>query len=222
MSKRVVIAGAGGFGRGVYSWLQQSSRHLVKHEVDDLVFIDDAIPEVETVLPVVGTIRHYEPESNDEVLVAVGVPHLRKQIVEHLRARNARFHTFVDDRVVLGGDVQVGIGTIICPGTVISANARVGSHVHINFNSSIGHDTVLGEFVTLSPMSNIMGETIVGSEVFVGGSAVVLPRIEIADGATIGAGATVVQTIESSATVVGNPAASMNMTRKLTPSKGTA
>lgn len=211
MSKRVVIAGAGGFGRGVYSWLQQSSSHLVKHEIDDLVFIDDAIPEVETVIPVVGTIRDYVPKPNDEVLIAVGVPQLRKKIVEHLRARNAQFHTFVDDRVVVGRDVQVGIGTIICPGTVLSANVSVGSHVHINFNCSIGHDAIIGDFTTLSPMSNIMGETQIGTEVFVGGSGVVLPRIKIADGTTIGAGATVVQTVNSAATVVGNPARYKNL-----------
>lgn len=222
MSKRVVIVGAGGFGRGVHSWLMQSPRHREAEGIGDVVFIDDATPKVGPDAPVIGNVRDYVPENYDEVLVAVGRPKLRRRVAENLSSRGAQFHTFVDDRAVLADTAHVGTGTIICPGTVISAHATVGSHVHINFNCSIGHDTVLGEFTTLSPMSNIMGETIVGSDVFVGGSAVVLPRIEIANGTTIGAGSTVIQPVSSASTVVGNPARYMGLTQKSIPNEGNA
>lgn len=206
MSKRIVIVGTGGFGRGVYSWLQQSPRHCEEHEIDDIVFIDDSEPKVAPDAPVVCTVREYVPEDYDEVLVAVGIPEVRRKIVESLQSRGAKFHTFIADRAILAANVSIGKGTIICPGTVVSANATLGSHVHINFNCSVGHDVVLGEFTTLSPMSNIMGETILGSDVFVGGTAIVLPRIEIGHGITIGAGATVIQTVHGADTIVGNPA----------------
>lgn len=214
MSKRVVIVGAGGFGRGVHSWLMQSPRHREAQDIGDIVFIDDATPNVQPEVPVISTVSDYVPEDHDEVLVAVGMPQFRRKIVESLEGRDVQFHTFIDDRAILAENVHVGTGTVICPGTVISAHATVGSHVHINFNCSIGHDTVLGEFTTLSPMSNIMGETLVGSDVFVGGSAVVLPRIEIANETTIGAGSTVIQPVNSASTVVGNPARYMGLTQK--------
>lgn len=206
MSKRVVIVGAGGFGRGVHSWLMQSSRHRETQDIRDVVFIDDATPTVKPDAPVIGTVRDYVPEDRDEVLVAVGVPKLRRRVVESLEVRDVQFHTFIDDRAVLAENVRVGTGTVICPGAVISAHATVGSQVHINFNCSVGHDAVLGEFTTLSPMSNIMGETIVGSDVFVGGSAVVLPRIRVSNGVVVGAGSTVVHEISDVSTVMGNPA----------------
>lgn len=206
MSKRVVIVGAGGFGRGVHSWLMQSPRHREAEGIGDVVFIDDATPKVGPDAPVIGTVRDYVPEDRDEVLVAVGVPKLRRRVVESLEVRDVQFHTFIDDRAVLAENVRVGTGTVICPGAVISAHATVGSQVHINFNCSVGHDAVLGEFTTLSPMSNIMGETIVGSDVFVGGSAVVLPRIRVSNGVVVGAGSTVVHEISDVSTVMGNPA----------------
>lgn len=206
MSKRVVIVGAGGFGRGVHSWLMQSPRHREAQDIGDIVFIDDATPKVRPDIPVIGNVRDYVPEEHDEVLVAVGMPQFRRKIVESLEARDIQFHTFIDDRAMIAENVHVGIGTVICPGTVISAHATVGSHVHINFNCSVGHDSVLGEFTTLSPMSNIMGETIVGSDVFVGGSAVVLPRIRISNGVVVGAGSTVVHEVADVSTVRGNPA----------------
>lgn len=219
MSRRIVIAGAGGFGRGIYSWLEQSPKHREDKDVQEVVFIDDGNPGVRPQAPVVGTVRDYIPLKGDEVLVAVGLPNLRKHIVDNLKLRAVEFHTFVDDRAVIAEGVSIGPGSIVCPGSVISADVTVGPHVHINFNCSIGHDTDLGEFTTLSPMSNIMGETAVGSSVFVGGSAVVLPRINIADGVTIGAGATVVQSVGRDRTVAGNPARSIREEPKSAVSK---
>lgn len=206
MSKRVVIVGAGGFGRGVYSWLHQSTRHCEIHKIGDIVFIDDSEPKVKPNVPIIGTVNDYIPDPQDEVLVAVGVPGIRRAIVENLAHRGAHFHTFVDDRAALADSVGIGTGSIICPGAVISADATVGSHVHINFNCAVGHDTVLGDFTTLSPLSNIMGETVVGRDVFVGGSAVVLPRLRIGHGVVVGAGATLVNEVANRSTVMGNPA----------------
>lgn len=206
MSKRIVIAGAGGFGRGVHSWLIQSPKHRESAGIREIVFIDDDTPKVRPQAQVISTVRDYAPMCSDEVLVAVADPRIRKSIVEMLEARGVEFHTFVDDRAVVAEGLQLGLGTIICPGTVLDAHVSVGSHVHINFNSTVGHDTVLGTHTTLSPMVNIMGEVKVGSGVFVGGSAVVLPRIDIGDRVTIGAGATVVRSVIRDSTVVGNPA----------------
>lgn len=207
MSTRIVIAGAGGFGRGVYGWLMDSWVHRDEHQIAEVVFIDDArqpvvVPQAE----IVGSIQDYLPVHGDEVLCAIGAPNVRRGVVELLRTRGATFHTFIDDRAIVGSRVRVGTGAVICPGVVISADANVGRHVHINFNSSIGHDTVLGDFTTLSPSVNVMGEVHVGESVFVGGSAAVLPRLQIAVGATVGAGAVVVKSIKAHTTVVGNPA----------------
>lgn len=206
MPKRIVIAGAGGFGRAVHSWLVQSPRHRKTEYIRDIVFIDDSTPQVKTQAPVISTIRDYVPVHGDEVLVSVGVPNIRRDIVESLTGRGVQFHTFVDDRAVIAPDVRLGLGTIICPGVVIDPQVRIYPHVHINKNCSVGHDTVLGAYTTVSPLTNIMGQVSVGTEVFVGGSAVLLPSIGVGDRAIVGAGATVVRSVQSEWTVVGNPA----------------
>lgn len=204
--KRVVIAGAGGFGRGVYGWLVDSVRHREAQDVREIVFVDDFTSRVASSAAVLGTVRDYVPLPNDEVICAVGDPVTRRAIVEHLRARRARFHTFVDDRAVIGSRVTIGDGVVVCPGVVVSADVRIGAQVHINFNSSIGHDTVIGDFVTLSPSVNVMGQVEIGALTFLGGSAVILPRLELATGVTVGAGAVVVRDVADGVTVAGNPA----------------
>lgn len=205
MGNRIVIVGAGGFGRGVYSWLTSSPRHLASHQIDDVVFVDDFATSAPA--PIVATVDSFVPEASDDVICALGVPTMRMNVTERLRARDARFHTFVDDRCVLADGVRIGEGAVLCPGVVVSADATIGSHVHINFSCSIGHDTVIGSFTTLSPSVNIMGEVSVGESVFFGGSAVVLPRTVVGDRVTVGAGAIVLRSVEAGLTVVGNPAA---------------
>lgn len=215
MSKRIVIVGAGGFGRGVHSWLMQSPKHREKAAIQEIVFVDDDIPKVKPQAPVICTVRDYAPLYEDRVLVAVANPKIRQNIVESLELRGVRFHTFIADQAIVaeGSQLGIGIGTIVCPAAVIDAHVNIGCHVHVNFNSAVGHDTVLGDFTTLSPMTNVMGEVNVGSGVFVGGSAVVLPRIDIADMVTIGAGATVIRSVLQDDTVVGNPATKLETSR---------
>lgn len=203
---RIVIAGAGGFGRGVYAWLRASPAHRVKDGISEIVFIDDATPRVEPPAPIVSTIGAYVPDCDDQLICAIGIPETRRGIVHGLADKGCQFHTFVDDHVILAEGVKIGSGVVICPGVVVAANAVLGDHVHINFNCSIGHDTVVGSYSTLSPSVNIMGEVRVGESVFLGGSAVVLPRIELGANLTVGAGAVVVRSVKDSLTIVGNPA----------------
>lgn len=123
-----------------------------------------------------------------------------------LQEAGARFHTYVDPRAVLGSGVRVGAGSIICPGTVASAEVVIGDQVHVNFNCCLGHDTALMDFATLSPAANIMGEVVLGRGVFIGGGAVVLPRLSVGADAVVGAGAVVTKSVPGGVTVVGNPA----------------
>lgn len=206
MGKRIVIAGAGGFGRGLHGWLASAPQYCEEQGIDDIVFIDDQPVKESLPARVVASITDYQPRVPDELICAIGVPGTRRSIIERLRTAGAQFHTYLDPRAVLSEGVRVGAGSIICPGTVLSSQVVLGEHVHVKFNCSVGHDTTLGDFATLSPAVNIMGEVLVGSMAFLGGSAVVLPRLSVGVASVVGAGAVVIAPVPAGATVVGNPA----------------
>ncbi len=210
VGKRLVIAGAGGFGRGVYGWIAGAPGYCEEHGIDDIVFLDDRSAGRELPAPVVSSIADYAPEAADEVLCAIGDPGTRRSIVDRFGASGVRFHTYVDPRAVLSEGVRVGLGSIVCPGSVLSSRVVVGEQVHINFNCAVGHDTTLGDFTTLSPAVNVMGEVPVGRQAFFGGSAVVLPRLSVGAEAVVGAGAVVTASVPEGVTVVGNPARVVN------------
>lgn len=206
MSKRLVIAGAGGFGREVVDWVSSSPSWRRSAGVDTVVFIDDVRPSITLRAPVVSTIESYIPQGNDVFLCAVGAPRLRQTIVTSLEARGARAATFIDDRVTLGRNVSVGAGSIVCPETVIGTDACVGRHVHLNIRCTLGNDVAVNNFATVSPSCNIDARVVMLDSVFLGAAANIAKGLRVGENSRVGAGAIVVDDVSSGSTVVGNPA----------------
>lgn len=206
MSLRLVIVGAGGFGRAVYEWVRLSPKHCQDTGIAEVVFIDDNPGPVTPQASVVDTVDNYIPEKNDVLVIAVGSPHARMKIAARLENRDVKYHTFVADQAVVAHSAIIGSGVVICPGVVIDPDVVIDNHSHLNKNCSVGHDSRLGKYSTLSPLVNVMGGVTLGRKVFVGGSAAILPSLRIEDEAVVGAGATVTRDVGADTTVVGNPA----------------
>ena len=202
------IIGAGGFGREVAHWLAQSPDCGVKWRLAG--FLDDnaaALTGFRADLKVVGSIQSYRPAPGDLLVCAVSQPKIKPAVVESLRARGARFLTFVHPRATLGGNVRLGEGCIVCPGAVLTCDIEVGEHTTVNVNATIGHDARVGSFCLVSGHVDITGFCKVGDRVFLGSHATMIPRTVIGDGATVAAGAVVFSKVEPGVTVAGNPAA---------------
>jgi sugar O-acyltransferase (sialic acid O-acetyltransferase NeuD family) len=189
----------------LHAWINGSPRYIDEQDVSDIVFIDDAVPEVEVPAPVLATVYEYLPLAEDVVLCAVGIPRVRRQVVETLTQRGAVFSTFIDDRAVIGSNVSIGKGSIVCPGSVITSDIELGEQVHININCSIGHDVRIGDFATMSPACSLMGGVIVEDDVFMGVGATVIPRKRLVARSVVGAGSVVVKNVPSDVTSFGNP-----------------
>lgn len=98
-------------------------------------------------------------------------------------------------------------GCVVFPGAQISHEAHMGEHCHIGFNAVVTHGCQLGAYVNVSPGAVLAGDVTVGDDVFVGANATIIHGgITIGQGATIGAGAVVIDDVPPGATVAGVPA----------------
>lgn len=205
--KKILIVGAGGFGREVYYWILDSQEKYPEWEISG--FIDDnknALEGYKYEVPVVSSIKNFSPEHNEFLVLGIGIPRVKKNVVRTLQNRGGKFVSFIHHSAILGQNVSVGEGSVLCPNTILTCDVTLGSFVTVNCAATAGHDTSIGSFSTLSGHVDITGFAKIGEAVFLGSHASVLPGIKVEDYATIGAGSVVVNKVKKGNTVFGNPA----------------
>lgn len=208
MEKSLVIFGAGGFGREVLQLVRDINK-IERTWVCEGFLVDSAFAGASTVqgLPVLGDMSWLSGNPDVDVVIAVGSPAARRRIANDIRGMcGYRFATLIHPRAWTGENVEIGAGSIICAGALITTNILIGQHVQVNLGVTIGHDAILEDFVTVSPGVNISGNVRLGegAEIFAG--SVILPQRAVGEWAIIGAGSVVVKSIPENTTAVGAPA----------------
>ncbi len=62
----------------------------------------------------------------------------------------------------------MGKGTVICAGCILTTNIKMGNHVQINLDCTIGHDVIMDDYATLAPGVHVSGYVSLGKRVYVG------------------------------------------------------
>ena len=206
--ERLVIVGARGLGRQLASFISDESAFEI------LGFLDDSNNSPTPSHPILGRVEDWHVSEGEVYLVAMGDPTWRRHYVELLKAKGANFATYISKRAIVGTEVQIGEGTMICPGAIVTTNVSLGQHVLLNIATSVSHDCLVGNYVTLSPGARATGGCILTDDVYMGVNSSLLPRVSLAMGITVGAGAVVTKSYEQeNLTLVGIPAKPMNERR---------
>lgn len=199
MKKPIALIGAGGFAREVYWQMKDNDPESEIHYfVDEEYLVDNP-----NVLPM----SLLQPR-NFEVYICVGDPNLRRRIAESL-PDTTNYGTFIHKSVQIfdKNTVSIGRGSIICAGTIITTNVRIGIHCHVNLSTTIGHDTKIGNYVTTAPQVAISGNVKIKDNVYLGTNSAIREKIEVCEMTTIGMGAALIKSVKRvRETLVGVPA----------------
>ncbi len=220
--KKILIVGAGGFGREVLSLLNDLNSQNQAPSFEIVGFVADETPEESTIKALgvryLGSLSYiYENFSNLKdcyYILAIGNGSARKRIAARLNEIGLRAITLIHPSAIIGQEVVFESGVIVCANSVITTNVKIESHTHINIGCIIGHDVRVGSFVTLSPAVKIMGNCQVDELSTIYTGAILIPNIRIEKNSTIGAGSVVTKNIEANSTAVGIPAKVINKDRK--------
>ncbi len=206
--KNIVIIGAGGVGREVSLIIQQINE--LEPTWNLLGFIDDNTDNWGKVIngySVIGGIDSLEFLSNDTyIVIAIANYEVKKKIVNKVNNK-FKFATIVHPKVWIHDYMTVGQGTIIYEGAILTANIEIGNHVIISPKCGVGHDSIIKDYVSLLWNVNVSGNDLIEEGVMMGSGSTVIQGKKIGKGSIIGAGAVVVNDIESFSTAVGVPAA---------------
>jgi acetyltransferase EpsM len=211
---KIIIIGAGGHGSELYSYILDLTTQ--GEQVQMLGFVDDHKPAgswgttrilggfsdlKDLVLQYPQRIYHY--------ITAVGNNRLRQQLVQKIKSLevpNLLPWTLRHPSALVGRDVEIGAGTCLAPGSIITAQVRIGKHCIVNVNTSISHNCTIDDFANINPRVAVCGDVNIGEGCYIGAGATLIDKVSIGQWTVIGAGATVTRHIPLNVTAVGVPA----------------
>ena len=207
--KDIAIFGAGGLGREILALIKNINK--VSPEWNIIGFFDHGKQKGETVnnLPVLGGMKDLASWEKDLcVAVSVGSPATKRKIIESVSNPRIDYPVLIHPSAIIQDQdfVKIGRGSIVCAGTIITTNVKIGEFVLLNLSCTVGHDAVIGDFCSFMPSVNISGEDVIGPGIYAGTGAKIINRISVGENATIGAGAVAARDIPSGCTAVGVPA----------------
>lgn len=223
MSVDVIVIGAGGFGRETLDVIEAHNAAIESRSGNGpelrVIGVADDRPSQKNLERLEARQYNYLGTTDEVIaklgprrfIIAVGSPTIKNRLDYTFSRAGWEPITVVHPRATVGSQCDLAEGTIICSGAQISTNSRLGRHVHVNPNATIGHDAVLEDYVSVNPAAVVSGEVTVGRGSLIGASSVILQGLRVGSAATIGASACVVRNVDPSATMVGIPARTLTL-----------
>ena len=204
----MIIIGAKGFAKEVLEILHQNN------ELEGLAFYDDVNHDLPDLLynqfPILKNenqvIEHFQNYGND-FTIGIGNPLLRKKMLEKFEALCGQVTSTISKFSDVGSyEVQIGKGSNVLSGAVVSNSVSIGKANIIYYNANITHDVITGDYVEISPGAKLLGRCSVGDFSTIGCNAVILPDVKVGRNVVIGAGAVVRKDLPDNCVAVGVPA----------------
>lgn len=221
---RIVVIGAGGFGRECAEIIRFMSLDSIKNaviynqnlpvkgDIECIGFLDDN-EELHgkkfNGIKVLGGLN-WILTNNDffpiYFVCGIGVPKIKEKVVKRALKLGYKPITIIHPSVLIFTGAKIGVGCVIAAKSIISINTKIGDYTLINHTCSIGHDAITGKYCFVSPLVAMSGFSEIGCGVSLGTCSSIIPYRKVGDWSTIGAGACVIRDIPSNVTAVGVPA----------------
>lgn len=204
--KNLIIIGAGGMGRTLYSNALESvgygEKFLIKGFIDDNLHALDGFPNYP---PIIGSIKEYLPENEDVFVSSIGGTS-RRACMEEIIRRGGEFIELIHQTARIYTNAKLGKGNFIGAYSVIGNDAEIGDYNMIQSYTVIGHDAKIGSWNRIDTHVTCVGGIVIEDDVNIHTSAVIGHNVKVECGAHVGACSFVIRKVKAGTTVIGNPA----------------
>ena len=161
-ARRIFIVGAGGFGREVLAWARnawpEASAKVAGFLAEERGMC--------CLLPIVASPASFAPGPDDALVLAIGIPDVRRRVAESLLARGGRFLTLIHPTAIVTASASIGGGSILCPYSIASDATTLGRFTILNYHASVAPGKSVGASSKVSANSACLGDVPPGSLVF--------------------------------------------------------
>lgn len=180
MKEKLLLAGAGGFGRVVSELARQTY---------DCAFVDDGV-EIGNVIcgiPVVGhteTLQELFAEYKNLVIV-IGNNTVRERIYDTAERIGYHFPNLIVQSAYISPYAKLGWGCVVLNNAVVQNGATVGNGVLLNPGVEIHHDSSVGDYDLIYTNSVVRTYAKVGKCVRIGSNVTICNNATVPDGADV-------------------------------------
>lgn len=207
--KHLIIVGARGWGREVYS-AAKNTRAYRDGEFDIKGFLDSKKDVFEGLKgdypPVLNSPEDYQIEVDDVFFIAMGDPKWRQHYAEIMKQKGAKFQTIISDTAGINHTASIGDGVYVGGYTQISDNVVIGDHAMIHGFCTLGHNAEVDEYASLGAYVFLGGYARVGKNSNLAPKSMIIRMKGIGDNVSLGAGSVVMRTFGDNLHLFGNPA----------------
>lgn len=204
--KHLIIIGAGGMGRTIYSSAMESVGYMDHFDIKG--FLDDnqnALDVFPNYPPILDTIKNYQPQKDDVFVCSIGDAS-RRPCMETMIARGADFINLIHKTVRIYTNATIGKGNFFGAYSVVGNDAMVGDYNMIQAYTVIGHDAKIGNWNRIDTHVTCVGGIVIEDNVIIHTSSVISHGVIVGSGSHVGALSFVIRKVKPGITVMGNPA----------------
>ena len=165
MKDKLLLIGAGGFGRVVLEHVYQLYDCAFLDDDDDLKMVDNTI-----VLGRLDRIEELFPEYK-YLLVTIGNNILRQKIYEHAALIGYDFPNVIVSSAYISPHAFLGRGIIALNNVVVQNNAHVGDGTILSPGVEAHHDSYIGDYCLVYTNSVVRSLATVGNRALIGSTA---------------------------------------------------
>ena len=176
--KKLLLVGAGGFGRVV---LEHASG------LYDCAFLDDGDASVVNGVSVVGKTSEMEkffPEYK-LLLVTIGNNTIRERLYKEAATFDYNFPNIIHSSAYISPYASIGAGCVILNNAVVQNNAKIGDGCILNPGVEAHHDSTIGNYCLIYTNSVIRSLTHLGDRVWIGSTATISTGADVPNDAII-------------------------------------
>lgn len=203
----VIILGAGGHGKVVLDILLAAGEHTVVGFLDaDRSLAGSTVCDVPVLGPMNLLPKLKQQRKITGGIIAIGDNRIRRSCAAVFEEHGVELIRAIHPSATISPTAVLGQNVVVAAGAIVCVDARIGDSAIINTSAVIDHEAEIGQAAHIAPGALIAGRVQIGAGAFVGLGAKIIQCLRVGEDSTVGAGAVVIRDIPANSTAVGVPA----------------
>ena len=132
-------------------------------------------------------------------VIPIGTPDIKRKIYERVCChRNLVFPNIISPsaRLMDPVTIKMGMGNIICSGSILTTEICMGDFNLINLSATVGHNVKMGSYIVVNPLVSVSGGVEVEDGVLLGAGSAIKQGVKVMENSIVGLGAIIPKDVE--------------------------